>query len=185
MGHTAADADAAASAFDAGASILTHAFNAMPGLHHRAPGPVGAALADPRVTLEIIADGIHLDPRIVASPSPPRRADRPRDGCDGRRGPPRTGTIDSAGEKSRWWAASPASRGGDARGLDADAGCRAAARGRGGRGAARCRGRGDVDTRADPGRGHDLGALAPGYLADAVLLDADLRVARVWASPLP
>lgn len=65
VGHTDADADAARAAFDAGATILTHAFNAMPGLHHRAPGPVGAAASDPRVTLEIVADGVHLDPAVV------------------------------------------------------------------------------------------------------------------------
>lgn len=65
VGHTGADARGARAAFDAGATLLTHAFNAMPGLHHRAPGPVGAATADPRVTLEVIADGIHLDPEVV------------------------------------------------------------------------------------------------------------------------
>lgn len=65
VGHTAADEDAARRAYDAGATLLTHAFNAMPGLHHRDPGPVGAATADPRVTLEIIADGVHLHPEIV------------------------------------------------------------------------------------------------------------------------
>jgi N-acetylglucosamine-6-phosphate deacetylase len=65
IGHTAADAETTAAAFDAGATILTHAFNAMPGLHHRRPGPVGAALADSRVTLEVIADGVHLHPEIV------------------------------------------------------------------------------------------------------------------------
>ncbi|WP_159502247.1 N-acetylglucosamine-6-phosphate deacetylase [Microbacterium sp. 18062] len=65
VGHTAADAATAAAAFDAGATILTHAFNAMPGLHHRLPGPVGAALGDDRVTLEAIADGVHLHPEIV------------------------------------------------------------------------------------------------------------------------
>ncbi|MEH3089516.1 MAG: N-acetylglucosamine-6-phosphate deacetylase [Microbacterium arborescens] len=65
VGHTDADADVSLRAFDAGATILTHAFNAMPGLHHRAPGPVGAATRDPRVTLEIIADGVHLAPEIV------------------------------------------------------------------------------------------------------------------------
>lgn len=65
VGHTDADADASLRAFDAGATILTHAFNAMPGLHHRAPGPVGAATRDPRITLEIIADGVHLAPEIV------------------------------------------------------------------------------------------------------------------------
>ncbi|WP_439591661.1 N-acetylglucosamine-6-phosphate deacetylase [Microbacterium sp.] len=65
VGHTDASMDAAARAFDAGATVLTHAFNAMPGLAHRAPGPVGAATADPRVTLEIIADGVHVDSEIV------------------------------------------------------------------------------------------------------------------------
>ncbi|GAB2697881.1 N-acetylglucosamine-6-phosphate deacetylase [Microbacterium marinum] len=65
IGHTAADAETARRAFDAGARILTHAFNAMPGLHHRAPGPVGAATGDPRVTLEVIADGIHLHPDVI------------------------------------------------------------------------------------------------------------------------
>lgn len=65
VGHTGADAALAAAAFDAGARVLTHAFNAMPGLHHRAPGPVGAAVADPRVTLELIADGVHVHPHVL------------------------------------------------------------------------------------------------------------------------
>lgn len=65
VGHTGADTDAAAAAFDAGATLLTHAFNAMPGLNHRDPGPVGAAVADDRVVLEVIADGVHLHPEVV------------------------------------------------------------------------------------------------------------------------
>ncbi|MGM1017487.1 MAG: N-acetylglucosamine-6-phosphate deacetylase [Actinomycetota bacterium] len=65
VGHTDADAAQAAAAFDAGASILTHAFNAMPGIHHRAPGPVLAAAADHRVVLEAIADNVHLDPHVI------------------------------------------------------------------------------------------------------------------------
>lgn len=65
VGHTGATTDAATAAFDAGATMLTHAFNAMPGLHHRDPGPVGAALRDERVVLEIIADGVHLHPDVV------------------------------------------------------------------------------------------------------------------------
>lgn len=65
VGHTSADAATTAAAFDAGATILTHAFNAMPVLGHREPGPVGAATADPRVTLEIISDGVHVDPEVV------------------------------------------------------------------------------------------------------------------------
>lgn len=66
VGHTEADFETAARAFDRGATLLTHAFNAMNGIHHRAPGPVVAALSDPRVTLEIVLDGHHIDERIVA-----------------------------------------------------------------------------------------------------------------------
>ncbi|HBS10048.1 MAG TPA: N-acetylglucosamine-6-phosphate deacetylase [Microbacterium sp.] len=65
VGHTDADLDATRAAFEAGATILTHAFNAMPPLHHRAPGPVGAATAAPRVTLEVIADGVHVHPELI------------------------------------------------------------------------------------------------------------------------
>lgn len=65
IGHTSADAATAVGAFEAGATILTHAFNAMPGIHHRAPGPVLAAAADHRVVLEAIADNVHLDPHVI------------------------------------------------------------------------------------------------------------------------
>ncbi|THG32044.1 N-acetylglucosamine-6-phosphate deacetylase [Naasia lichenicola] len=65
IGHTAADYATAGAAFERGATVLTHAFNAMPGLDARAPGPVGAAIDDPRVTLELIVDGRHLHPAIV------------------------------------------------------------------------------------------------------------------------
>ncbi|WP_375388001.1 N-acetylglucosamine-6-phosphate deacetylase, partial [uncultured Amnibacterium sp.] len=67
VGHTTADLATAGAAFDAGASLLTHAFNAMPGLAHRAPGPIGAALERPEVVLELIADGLHVHPVLVAA----------------------------------------------------------------------------------------------------------------------
>ena len=60
VGHTEATAEQARAAFEAGARLLTHAFNAMPGIHHRAPGPVVAALEDERVTLELVLDGVHV-----------------------------------------------------------------------------------------------------------------------------
>jgi N-acetylglucosamine-6-phosphate deacetylase len=66
VGHTDADYARARAAFDAGATLLTHAYNAMPGIGHRAPGPVVAAFDDERVYLEIINDGQHIDPRVVA-----------------------------------------------------------------------------------------------------------------------
>lgn len=66
VGHTNATEDEASAAFDAGATLLTHAFNAMPGIHHRAPGPILAAMRDDRVTLELIADGFHVHPDVIA-----------------------------------------------------------------------------------------------------------------------
>ncbi|WP_109209822.1 MULTISPECIES: N-acetylglucosamine-6-phosphate deacetylase [Microbacterium] len=67
VGHTDADAATTRRAFDAGATLLTHAFNAMAGIHHRAPGPVISALRDDRVTLEVIADGVHVDLELIAT----------------------------------------------------------------------------------------------------------------------
>jgi N-acetylglucosamine-6-phosphate deacetylase len=66
VGHTEADYARTRSAFDAGATVLTHAYNGMPGIGHRAPGPVVAAFDDDRVCLELINDGHHVDPRVVA-----------------------------------------------------------------------------------------------------------------------
>jgi N-acetylglucosamine-6-phosphate deacetylase len=60
VGHTSCTAEQAGAAFDAGATVLTHAYNGMPPLHHREPGPLGAALFDDRVTIELILDGHHV-----------------------------------------------------------------------------------------------------------------------------
>lgn len=66
IGHTAATYGQTRAAINAGATVATHLFNTMPPIHHREPGPVVALLEDPRVTLELIADGHHLHPAIVA-----------------------------------------------------------------------------------------------------------------------
>jgi N-acetylglucosamine-6-phosphate deacetylase len=66
IGHTEADAAQARAAFDAGATLLTHAFNAMPGIHHRAGGPVAAAFEDDRVSLELVLDGYHVEQSVAA-----------------------------------------------------------------------------------------------------------------------
>jgi N-acetylglucosamine-6-phosphate deacetylase len=60
VGHTEATYEQARAAFDAGATVATHLFNAMRPLHHREPGPVGAALENPMVTVELINDGVHV-----------------------------------------------------------------------------------------------------------------------------
>ena len=66
IGHTSADADTLDRAFAAGARHMTHFFNAMTGIHHREMGVAGWGLATQDVTLDIIADGVHVDPRMLA-----------------------------------------------------------------------------------------------------------------------
>jgi N-acetylglucosamine-6-phosphate deacetylase len=66
IGHTDADYATTKLAFNAGASHATHLFNAMAPMHHRRPGPIAAALGDERVSLEIIADGVHIHPALIA-----------------------------------------------------------------------------------------------------------------------
>lgn len=180
VGHTSADYATAAAAFEAGATILTHAFNAMPGLHHREPGPVAAAAADDSVTLEVIADGVHLHPqvvRLVFAAAPGRvalvtDAMAAAGSADGRYalGPL---AVDVAGGVARL------AGGGAIAGstLTQDAALRAAvaagvpleaAVGALTRTPARAIGR------------DDLGSLRPGSRADAVLLSPGLEVQRVW-----
>ncbi len=65
LGHSGADAAQARRAFTQGVGMLTHSFNAMAGLHHRAPGPVGEALRQGEVALGLIADGVHVDPTMA------------------------------------------------------------------------------------------------------------------------
>ncbi len=65
VGHTTADYDTAKVAFEKGATQLTHTFNTMPPLHHRAPGIIPAALETGNVFFEVISDGLHLHPAIV------------------------------------------------------------------------------------------------------------------------
>ena len=76
VGHTDATYDQARTAIEAGATVGTHLFNAMRPVHHREPGPVIALLEDPRVTVELITDGVHLHPALyrgVASVAGPDR----------------------------------------------------------------------------------------------------------------
>ena len=64
VGHTDASYEQARVAIEAGASVATHLFNAMRPIHHREPGPVVALLEDPRMTVELIVDGVHLHPAL-------------------------------------------------------------------------------------------------------------------------
>jgi N-acetylglucosamine-6-phosphate deacetylase len=65
LGHSGASAEVASSALDAGARLVTHVFNAMGPLHHRAPGLAGISLVDRRPRVCVIADALHVDPIVL------------------------------------------------------------------------------------------------------------------------
>ena len=182
VGHTGADRDASAQAFDAGAALVTHAFNAMPGLRHRAPGPVGAATADARVTLEIVADGVHVDPEVVriAFAAAPGRIALVTDAmaaagsADGRYalGALNVDVVDGVARLAGDGTIAGST-------LTQDVALRNAVR----FGVA-LEDAVDALTRTPArvlGR-DDLGRLEPGCFADAVLLDDELRIVAVWAA---
>jgi N-acetylglucosamine-6-phosphate deacetylase len=76
VGHTEATYEQTRAAIEAGATVGTHLFNAMRPIHTREPGPVIALLEDARVTVEVITDGVHVDPalyRHVAQSAGPDR----------------------------------------------------------------------------------------------------------------
>jgi len=183
VGHTGADFEVASAAFAAGASILTHAFNGMRGIHHRAPGPVIAAMGADHVTLEVVNDGVHVHPDVVrlAFAGAPGRVALVTDAM---------AATDAADGAYRLGSLEVLVQGGVARLRDGtiagstltqDAALRRAVH----------------DSRiplvdavgaltASPaaaiGRGHDLGHLRPGFAADAVLLDDGLDVRAVWGA---
>lgn len=184
VGHTGADFATALAAFEAGASILTHAFNGMRGIHHRAPGPVVAAMHADHVTLEIINDGVHVHPDVV------------RLAFSG--APGRVALVTDA------MAAAGAADGRYVLGsleVDVDGGIARLAEGGSIAGSTLTQDvalrRAVVDSRipldeavaaltvapaAAIGRADDLGRLDPGYAADAVLLTDDLAVDAVWGA---
>ncbi|WP_440099734.1 N-acetylglucosamine-6-phosphate deacetylase [Streptosporangium sp. H16] len=65
LGHSDATYEQTISGIEAGGSVATHLYNAMPPLHHRDPGPIAALLQDERVTVELINDGVHLHPAMT------------------------------------------------------------------------------------------------------------------------
>ncbi len=65
VAHTDSDYDHARDGFAAGATHLTHLYNAMPGIHHRNPGVIPAAVENPNVRSELICDGLHAHPAAV------------------------------------------------------------------------------------------------------------------------
>lgn len=184
VGHTDADAAMAVAAFEAGASILTHAFNAMPGIHHRAPGPVLAAAADHRVILEVIADDIHLDPTVVklvfdAAPGRVALITDAMAAAGSADGHYDLGAVRVTVQDGIARADDTGSIAGST--LTQDAALQRSVRA-GVPFAEAVRALTETPAKAI-GRDAHLGALRPGMLGDAVLLDAELRVARVWTGP--
>ena len=186
IGHTDVNYEGASAAFAAGATILTHAFNGMNGIHHRAPGPVLAAFRSPGVTLEVINDGVHVAPEIVhlVFEQAPGRIALITDAMAAAGSPDgeyMLGRLHVVVRNRVARLADGDSIAGST--LTLDAALRNAVGS----------GRLPIETAvaaltAVPARAidrtRDLGRLAPGYAADAVLLDENLQVDAVWAGGL-
>ncbi|MEV6151302.1 N-acetylglucosamine-6-phosphate deacetylase [Nonomuraea sp. NPDC052129] len=65
LGHSDATYEQTLAGIEAGATVATHLYNALPPLGHRAPGPIAALLEDERVTIELINDGVHVHPAML------------------------------------------------------------------------------------------------------------------------
>lgn len=187
VGHTETDEEGARTAFDHGARLLTHAFNAMPGIGHREPGPVMAAIRDERVTAELILDGVHVHPdvaRLLLDAAPGRVAlvTDAMAAAGAADGVYRLGSLDVTVRDAVARLTGPDGTPGAIAGstLTTDRALRTATR---------C----GIPLRAAvtaltwvPARvlGLDrrLGRLAPGYAADAVLLSEACEVRAVWGA---
>lgn len=183
IGHTDASLEVTREAFARGATLLTHAFNAMPGIHHRAPGPIVAAFDDDRVTIELIADGIHVHPAVIeaAFRAAPGRIALITDAMAATGAPDghyRLGTLDVDVTNGRAVLAGTDTIAGST--LTQDAALRTA-----------------IAAGVDPvtaitaltatparviDRSHDLGRLAPGCSADAILFDSAFEAQEVFVS---
>ena len=184
VGHTQATYEQVEEAAAWGVDHAAHTFNAMTGLHHRQPGAVGAILTDDRLVAEIIADGIHLHPAVIAlavrAKTPTRmalitdaiRATGLPEGIYDLGGQDvivRNGScwlIDASGGASRTLAGST---------LTLEAGLRNAMLATG-LSLAEALPMATTTPAASIGMAGQIGTLAPGYLADIALLDQAGRV---------
>ena len=182
VGHTEADQERTMDAFDAGARVLTHAFNAMPGLHHRNPGPLGAALSDHLVTVELVLDGHHVHPAMAgllfaAAPGRIALVTDAMAAAGVGDGDYRLGGLDVVVRDGRATLGPDGPLAGST--LTQDAAFRAAI------GLDLTLAEAVAAVTSVPARAlglHDrLGRIQPGFAADVVVLDRDWQVQRVWA----
>jgi N-acetylglucosamine-6-phosphate deacetylase len=187
VGHTEADLDTTRAAFDAGARILTHVFNAMPGIHHRDPGPVVAGIDDPRVTLELVLDGHHVNPPVAdmvfrAAPGRVALITDSMAAAASADGDYRLGSLNVSVRDGLAVLSGTSTIAGST--LTQDAALRNAVALAG-----LSRAEAVAALTAVPARALGLddrhGLLAPGYAADVVALDDELHVTAVWADGIP
>jgi N-acetylglucosamine-6-phosphate deacetylase len=184
IGHTEADEHIARAAFDAGATLVTHVFNAMPGIHHRDPGPIAAAFDDDRVALELVADGVHVHPSIVqmvfrAAPHRVALVTDAMAAAGGADGHYRLGSLNVDVRDGIAHLAGTSTIAGST--LTQDSALRHAVMVAGVHESAAV----EALTRTPAcvlGRDDEWGSLAAGYAADLVVLDEHWRVERVWAA---
>lgn len=187
VGHTVGTYEQARAAFDAGATVLTHAFNAMPGLHHRRPGPIGAAVEDERVTLELILDGVHVHPaaaRTLFRAAPGRIAliTDAMGAAGAADGPYRLGSLDVTVTDGVAHVTGTDTIAGST--LTQDVALRNAVRLTGQSLPDAVAALTSVPARAI-GLDDRFGRLAPGFAADLVALSPALEVLRVWGAGQP
>jgi len=187
VGHTDAGYEEALAGFRAGATHVTHLFNAMRPFHQRDPGAGGAALDSPAVTVEVIADGVHLHPatvRMIFKMFGPGRVALITDGV-----PPAGlggGVFRLGGQEARLEGGRVTLPDGTIAGSAAtmDEVVANAVRW-GGVSLADAARMASTVPAAVAGAGERKGRIAPGYDADIVALSEDLRVEAVWAGGRP
>ncbi len=184
VGHTDAGFDLTREAFDRGARLLTHVFNAMAPIHHRAPGPIIAAFEDERVTIELILDGLHVHPDVAALVfrSAPGRVALVTDAMAAAAsddGDYRLGSLNVTVKDGLAVLSGTSTIAGSTLTQDAALRCAIQATGISPRDAVAAL---TITPAAALGYGHRFGYLAPGFAADAVLLDHEWQVSEVWAA---
>lgn len=183
VGHTESTFDGTREAFDRGARVLTHAFNAMPGIHHRAPGPVVAAFEDDRITIELVLDGKHVAPAVanLTFASAPGRVALITDAmaaAGSNDGDYRLGSLNVSVRDGLALLSGTSTIAGST--LVQDSALRIAMRDAGIAPAAAVAALTLTPART-LGLEHRFGLLAPGFAADAVVLNHEWHVTGVWA----